>query len=469
MKRVLVATPDAAVSGIIRESYTTPPTIDTALKREEFGHHLARRQYDTLFVDVAMLDVPPTNGDAQAFVDALAPIARTSPHAEIVILAPPERLRAAVRLVKAGADDYLNYPLDRTEVRYVLESLYESLKLQTEMDYFRAEVGVGRFMQVVGTRTPSMRAVFDKARLVAPTSSIVLLTGETGTGKGVIARLIHALGAHSSGPFVSVHCGAIPDTLIESELFGHEKGAFTSAVKRKLGRFEVAAGGTIFLDEIGTVTPSAQVKLLQVLQEKVFQRVGGYADIPLKSRIIAATNIDLGELCARGEFRKDLFYRLNVFPIEIPSLRDRADDIPMLAEFFLTKLNEQHMKDIRGIHPTVLGALAGYDWPGNVRELENLIERAYILERSNVLTPESFPVDIAASGAPAASLPLDLTQTLAEFCESAKESAQRHYLKEQLAAHNGRMNKTAEAAGISPRQLRKLMTRYGYRKEDFKV
>lgn len=466
MKRVLVATRDPEVSSVIAAAYNTRPAIHTVADGDELFSSLSDRQFDTAFIDVALLPAPKAEGNGYA--DLLAQLSKNSPYIEIVILAPPDRLREAVKLVKAGADNYLTLPLDPTETRYVVESLYESLKLQTEMDYFRAEVGVGKHMQIVGSRTKSMRRVFEKARMVSPTNSTVLLTGETGTGKGVIARLIHALSNRASGPFVSVHCGAIPDTLIESELFGHEKGAFTSADKRKLGRFEVAAGGTVFLDEIGTLTPPAQIKLLQVLQEKTFQRVGGYTDIPLKARIIAATNNDLWELSTQGAFRKDLYYRLNVFPVEIPALRERLDDIPVLADFFIENLNQQHLKDIRGLHPTALNALMSYDWPGNVRELENLIERAYILETSRMLTPESFPSEIAEDGTPAASMPLDLTLTLAEFRERAKENAERHYIKEQLSLCKGRINRTAEAAGVSTRQLRKLMTRYGIRKEEFK-
>ena len=267
---------------------------------------------------------------------------------------------------------------------------------------------------------------------------------------------------------MSVHCGAIPDTLIESELFGHEKGAFTSAVKRKLGRFEIAAKGTIFLDEVGTVTPPAQIKLLQVLQDKLFQRVGGDVDIPMDARVVAATNVDLQAMCTRGEFRQDLFYRLNVFPIDIPPLRERTEDIPLLAEAFLKRLARLNSKDVCDIHPAVLEAFSRYPWPGNVRELENLMERAFILETSRVLTPESFPAELFAARAHATPASLDLDLPLAEFRERAREDAERHYLKELLTRCKGRINRTAEKAGVGPRQLHKLMTRHGLRKEDFK-
>ncbi len=239
-----------------------------------------------------------------------------------------------------------------------------------------------------------MRDVFAKIRQVAGTRTTVLLTGETGTGKSLIAKLLHSHSNRKDMPFINVHCGAIPDTLVESELFGHEKGAFTGAIRRKLGKFELAHGGTIFLDEIGTVSQSVQVKLLNVIQERIIQRVGGENDIPVDVRIIAATNEDMGLLCEEGKFRRDLFYRLNVFPVRIPPLRERANDIPRLAESFINQFNGLLNTEIKGVHPQVLDTLLEYDWPGNVRELENVIERACILETGDVLLPDSFPPDL---------------------------------------------------------------------------
>jgi transcriptional regulator with GAF, ATPase, and Fis domain len=314
-----------------------------------------------------------------------------------------------------------------------------------------------------------MQAVFEKIRSVAPTKSTVLLMGETGTGKGVMARLIHHHSNRQDSQFISVHCGAIPDTLLESELFGHEKGAFTGAVRRKLGKFEIAHGGTIFLDEIGTLTPSAQIKLLQVLQDGTFQRVGGESTIQVNVRVIAATNIDLKKMCDEGLFRKDLYYRLNVFPIEIPPLRERTEDIPHLARCFLTELNRYEPKEILDVHPRVMSAFSSYSWPGNIRELENLIERAYIMETSCELTSGSFPGEIFESetgGAPAA--PEKALLTLADFRRREVELIERRYLWDLLEGHKGRIKQSAQAAGITTRQLNKLMTKYGIRKEKFK-
>jgi DNA-binding NtrC family response regulator len=467
MKRILAVTRDERTPRIVADAFAAEATVDVCADPGELPAALVRRHYDMAFVDIGFLDGGQRQ-DAACYKRALQPLWSNNPQMIIVALSAPDRIREAVKTVKAGADNYLTYPLDPVETQYVVDSIHEAIRLQTEVDYFRAAAAMGDNTQVVGTRNPAMRKVFEKARLVAPTISTVLIAGETGTGKGVVARLIHALSNRKDGPFVSVHCGAIPDTLIESELFGHEKGAFTGAVKRKLGRFEIAAGGTIFLDEVGTITPPAQIKLLQVLQDKVFQRVGGDAPIGMDARIVAATNIDLAQRCAKGDFRSDLYYRLNVFPIEIPALRDRREDIPLLVDYFMERLRRQLNKDITGVHPSVLSAFDGYAWPGNVRELENLVERAFILETSRILTPESFPAELFEHEAPAATLPLDLSLTLAEFRERAKESAERHYIKELLASHKGRINRSAKDAGVSTRQLHKLMTRHGIRKEEFK-
>jgi transcriptional regulator with PAS, ATPase and Fis domain len=296
-----------------------------------------------------------------------------------------------------------------------------------------------------------------------------MLFGETGTGKGLLARMIHMHSSRFEGPFISVHCGAIPDTLLESELFGHEKGAFTGAVRRKPGKFEMARGGSIFLDEIGTITPSAQVKLLQVLQDATFSRVGGEEVLQTDARIIAATNADLGAMSGRGEFRKDLYYRLNVFPVEIPPLRERIEDIPQIVELFLKKLKQRHEKNIISVHPQVLQAFKTYSWPGNIRELENLMERACILETTNVLTPESFPRALFESGDAQPLLPVQAHLPLAEARRQAIDDFERQYLKELFSRNKGRVNRAAEEAGITTRQLNKLMVKYGIKKELYKT
>ena len=337
----------------------------------------------------------------------------------IVIMAPQQEVRDAVQLVKSGAVDYLTYPANPEEIRHVIESINESLIIQSELNYLRDEFWNPEWLKTVHTNNSAMKKVYDKIKAVAPTKSTVLITGETGTGKGVIANLIHRHSNRRDAQFISIHCGAIPDTLLESELFGHEKGSFTGAVKRKLGKFEIASRGTIFLDEVGTITSSAQIKLLQVLQEGIYQRVGGEDVKKSDARIVAATNVDLKKMCADGSFRNDLYYRLNVFPIEVPPLRERIEDLPNLVEIFLSKLNKYYNKQIFQVHPDVIDTLMCYSWPGNIRELENLIERAYILEATSQLTLEGFPGDLIEDRAHAGSVPLNTTMKLSEARQRA--------------------------------------------------
>jgi len=416
---------------------------------------------DILFVDLGLFP----SRSRRAAMESIRAVGQGIP---FILLAPPSRVREAVVAVRAGADNYLTRPLISEEVHYVAESLLELKRFEAELATLRDAFWRHDPSGIAHTNSPLMRQVFAKAKAVAPTSTLVLLTGETGTGKSAMARLIHDHSARADRQFISVHCGAIPDTLIESELFGHEKGAFTGAQARKQGTFELAHGGTILLDEIGTLSPTAQVKLLQVLQDRTFHRVGGIQEITADVRVIAATNADLRDLSRGGFFRPDLYYRLNVFPLEIPPLRERREDIPILVRTFLRRLNREHGREIQGLDPGVTEALQVYDWPGNVRELENLIERAFILESSRTLTPESFPAEIFPSRDAARDLPPDTSMTLAAFRAKAVKQAECLYLRELLARNRGRMNHSAQEAGITTRQLRKLILRHRLRKEDFK-
>jgi DNA-binding NtrC family response regulator len=426
---------------------------------------LQKKRFNFLFIDMEMLNRSFPSGGYKA---ALQPFRQSHPTIEIVVMSHQDMLREAVMAVKAGAGNYLTYPIVPEEVKLVIETVRESLITRSELEYLRDQFWETKSLEIIKTKSPRMKAVYEKVRSVAPTRSTVLLMGETGTGKGVLANLIHQHSNRRDAQFISVHCGAIPDTLLESELFGHEKGAFTGAVKRKLGKFEIAGGGTIFLDEVGTITPSAQIKLLQILQDGTFQRVGGETTLEAKVRIIAATNADLQKMCEDGHFRKDLYYRLNVFPIEIPPLRERLADIPHLIEGFLKKLNSFNTKEIFHINSDVLEGCKRYAWPGNIRELENLIERAYILETSASLTSESFPVELVESGASPTTLSEDSFPTLAEARRKSIETLEKDYLQELLTLQKGKIKDSAKAAGITTRQLHKLMTKYGIRKEAFK-
>lgn len=467
MKFILVASPEQEACDVIRICFDDFK-VDVTANFSQGLEKLRKRAYEYIFVDIDLLRENPAKNSFNGYREALQNFWHTFPAAEVIVLAGQAMIREAVNAVKAGAGNYLTYPINRDEVKYVVESISESIRMQSELDYLRGRFWQNDSLEVVRTNNPMMKKVFDKVRSVAPTKATVLLLGETGTGKGVLAKLVHRHSTRSDRQFIAVHCGAIPETLIESELFGHEKGAFTGAVKRKLGKFEIAQGGTIFLDEIATVTPSAQIKLLQVLQDRTFQRLGSEATIEADVRIIAASNVDLREMSGKGAFRRDLYYRLNVFPIDIPALRERTEDIPILIETFLKRLSKLYYKEIKDVHPQILKAFKKYPWPGNIRELENLIERAYILETSSMLRPDSLPLDIFAGGCANPAVAMDLSLPLAAVRRQGIEEIERKYLRDLLAAHAGRINQTAGAAGISPRQLRKLLAKYDIQKEEFK-
>ena len=424
-----------------------------------------KRRYEFLFMDITMLtDSTPHNNYRKSMEEFF----RIFPTAEIIVMSPPAAIREAVMAVKAGAGNYLTYPINPEEVKLVTDTIRESIIVQSELDYHRRQSWQEQVLDLDRTKNPVMNTVLGKIRSVAATKSTVLLEGETGTGKSILAKLIHLQSNRSDGPFISVHCGAIPDTLIESELFGHEKGAFTGAHRRKLGKFEIAKNGTIFLDEIGTISPSAQIKLLHILQDGTFQRLGGEETLEANARVIAATNTNLKQLCVEDRFRKDLYYRLNVFPIELPPLRQRREDIELIALGFLGRLNRKYAKDIHDIHPLVLDVFDNYSWPGNIRELENLIERAYILETTSRLTPDSFPQELFSSEHPSPLLKMNTAITLSETRQQALSHIEYRYLSEVLSFSKGRIKDAALVAGVTPRQLHKLMKKSGLKKEDFK-
>ncbi len=465
MKSILVVAGEHKLLQILRSCFPSGHDLDQAASKKLAVERLSKKRYDLIFIDIDLLleEIPGEN-----YKEALQPFREIYPTIEMVIIAPQGQIRKAVRAVKAGASDYLSYPIDPEEVKHVTEGITESIIKRSELNYLRDQFWRADALELVQTKSPLMKTVLEKIRSVSPTKSNVLLIGETGTGKSVLAKLIHQHSNRRNAQFISVHCGAIPDTLVESELFGHEKGAFTGAIKRKLGRFEIAKGGTIFLDEIGTIAPSAQVKLLQVLQDGTFQRVGAEETLQTDVRVIAATNADLKKMCDDGKFRKDLYYRLNVFPIEVPALTERVEDIPLFVETFLKRLNRFSAKNIHGVDPRVLDAFYKYSWPGNIRELENLVERAYILETSSMLQPASFPSELTGPESKPVFVPSSDTQTLAQARQFGIEEVERNYLKDVLARNKGKIGESAKASGISSRQLNKLMNKYRIKKEAFK-
>ena len=402
-------------------------------------------------------------------VEVITTIKHRRPNAALVVMAAHENIRQSVEAVQHGADNYLSYPIVEEEVRFVLKSLSEQIRFEAVIDHFQDSFWNQDPSGITRTNSVMMHNVLDKAKAVAPTSTLVLLTGESGTGKSVIAKLIHDHSIRTDKPFIHVHCGAIPDTLVESELFGHEKGAFTNAYKRKLGKFELAYGGTIFLDEIGTISAAAQVKLLQVLQEKTFQRVGGEAEIKAGARVIAATNMDLKQMVAEGHFREDLFYRLNVFShLHPPPCANEKKTSPFWSVPFLKNSIASTIKPSPRHLPqssTRCAAIAGPAMSGNWKTSSNA---PLSWKTSDTLQTEVFPEEIIRCETPVANITLDMSVTLKEFRNQAKEEAERHYLVQLLSDFKGKINKSADHAGLTPRQLHKLLTKYGIHKQDFK-
>ncbi|MFP4476203.1 MAG: sigma-54-dependent transcriptional regulator [Desulfatibacillaceae bacterium] len=468
MHSILIITPRESERHTLVEGFSRDREAVAVATLEQGVNLLKKRRFEFVFADLDLLLDHAPEGQCSK---VMRPFQALYPTMNVIVIAESGDFRKVAKAMKAGAADYVFYPVEPEWARQVVDGLADEAVVQSELDYLRGEFWEREVLDVVRTKSPSMRRVFGSIRSVAPTRSTVLLVGETGVGKGVMAKLIHGHSHRKRGPFISVHCGAIPDSLLESELFGHEKGAFTGAVKRKLGRFEIARGGTIFLDEIATITPEAQVKLLQVLQDGTFTRVGGEATMETDARVIAATNMDLAQMAAEGSFRKDLYYRLNVFPIHIPPLAHRGEDVVQLARYFLGRLETLYGKGIQDIDAWVLDALRAYSWPGNIRELENLIERAYILEHSQRLTPDGFPGELFLDVAPPKSHARageEGEKTLAQFRREVLEEAEYDYLEDLLERHRGRINETARAAGITTRQLHKLMVKYGLKKERYR-
>ncbi len=367
--------------------------VATARSVGQARERLAETTPDLVLCDMMM---PDGNG-----LDLLREIKESSSPASVVLMTAYTSTKSAIEAMKLGAYDYVPKPFDVEELKAVIHRALEKSRLYEENVYLRRELEQRYgFANMIG-RSPSMRTIFSLVERVARTPSTVLIHGESGTGKELIARAIHFSSPRAAQRFLSINCGALPENLLESELFGHERGSFTGAVRDKKGLFQEADKGTLFLDEIGETSVGMQVKLLRALQEKVVRRVGGNLEEPFDVRIIAATNQNLAEKLARGEFREDLYYRINVIPIELPPLRERREDIPLLVGHFLQKYSEQMGVPPKRISAEAMRMLESYSWPGNVRELENLIERALALSTSAVVTAADLPASLVAGGAQA--------------------------------------------------------------------
>ncbi len=399
--------------------------------------------------DVVVTDLRMPGMDGLALLGHLR---ERDPHLPVIVVTAYGEVASAVAAMRQGATDYLTKPVDVDVLTMALERAMERRSLIVEAENLRRQVRAssgGGLEDLIGV-SPSMQAVYRTVRQVAPARATVLITGESGTGKGEVARAIHAASPRASGPFVTVQCTALAETLLESELFGHERGAFTGAERRRQGRFEAASGGTLFLDEGGEIPPATQVKLLRVLQERAFERVGGNEVIKVDVRVLAATNKDLVAEVQAGRFREDLYYRLNVIHLPMPPLRVRGGDVLVLAHHFIRRFAEENRKDVSGLTDAARMLLLGHRWPGNVRELENAIERAVVLCQGGLIDVVDLPSELQSSSASdGVAIP---GATMAEI--------ERHAILATLDAVGGSTSRAAEMLGISVRKIQYRINEY---------
>ncbi|MGD9124822.1 MAG: sigma-54 dependent transcriptional regulator [Desulfarculaceae bacterium] len=418
------------------------------------------------FFDVVLTDVRMPDKDGLTLVTELK---SNFPESQYILMTAFSDIEDTISALRLGVSDYLRKPFTEGEVRHALHRCLEQQRLRQEVASLRA--GYVESLKDVITKDESMIELCRLARTVASTDVTILVSGETGTGKGLLAKAIHNISPRKENPLVEIDCASIPGTLIESELFGHERGSFTGAVARKLGKVESAGGGTLVLDEIGEMPLDMQSKLLRFLQSFNFERVGGTKRLHADVRIIASTNRDLWEEVQQGAFRQDLFYRLNVIHLHLPPLRQRPEDVPLLADTFLKRFAVKYDRPVRSISPHALGQLMEHAWPGNVRELEHTLERTVILCQSRRI--ERFDLNLvrisepATSKIAAASPPPSSKLDFADL-SSYLASCERHFLMDLLQKHQGRIGETAKAAGINPKTLYLKMGRYGLRRQDFR-
>ncbi len=455
--RILVVEDEAgirlALAGLLkREGYEVIPCEHGSAALAQ----LERHAFDFVLTDLAL-------GEGPSGLDVLRAAKGRQPETPVVMITAHGNEKIAVEAMKLGAEDYVPKPFDNDEIRLVVRRALERTQLARENRLLRARVerefGMGN---LIGSG-PAMRSVFETMRKVAETDLTVLIRGESGTGKELVAQALHEASPRKSAPFVAVNCAAISRELVESELFGHEKGAFTGADARRVGRFEAAHGGTIFLDEIGDMAPDTQAKVLRVLQERSFERVGGGKPIQVDVRVIAATHRDLERDVASGRFREDLYYRLKVVEIPLPPLRERPEDLPALAERFLAQVAERLGRPEKRLSPAAQAALAAHAWPGNARELRNRIEQSAVLAAGEEIEAADLRLD-AAAGAPA---PASAELPFSEAKRAAVEGFEREFLLRALRANAGNVSRTAEAIGMVRQSLQQKIRELGLRDEDW--
>lgn len=424
-------------------------SVEMASNGEEAVKKVSDRFYNLVVMDLKM----PGMGGLQA----LKEIKQISPTVQVLIITAYASVDSAVDAMRSGALSYLTKPVDLEELKIQVEKTMEFSDLVAENVALRAQVeGSFQASEIIG-ESPKLFEIFEALKMVAPTDATVLILGESGTGKELIADAIHLNSPRAKGPLVKVNCAALPETLLESELFGHEKGSFTGATSRREGRFKLADGGSLFLDEIAEMSLLLQAKLLRVIQTKTFERVGGTESIKVDVRMIVATNRDLDVEVQEGRFREDLYYRLNVIPVTLPALRERREDIPLLADYFLKKISERNSKNIRGFSPKVVDLLMRSRWRGNIRELENVVERALIMARGEYIQPEDLPANIQDQ---------ESMESIGVTPGRPLSEVEKEAITQTLRLTGGNRTEAAKLLGISRRTLQYKLKEYGITARD---
>ena len=457
MERIMVVDDEKSMRDFLsimleKEGYT----VSIASDGTEAKHLIETDLVDLVVADIKM---PEING-----IELLEYIRQVSPETIVIMITAYASTETAIQALKLGAYDYISKPFNVDEIKIIIEKALEKKRLKEENIYLKKELQLRErqyFDSIVG-KNKKMVALYRLIEQIAPTNTTVLICGESGTGKELIARAIHYHSPRRDKQFVSINCGALPETLLESELFGYLKGAFTGATSNKKGLFEVANGGSLLLDEIGEMSPSMQVKLLRVLQDKIIRRLGGLQEIKVDVRIITSTNQDLQRLVEEKKFREDLFYRVNVMQIRIPPLRERRDDILLLANHFLSIFTKETGKNIQGFHEQTKAYLESYDWPGNVRELENVVERAVALETTNLIMPERLPEKIYRDKIPSPDSPFYLPDEGMKL-EEHIVNIRKKFMSSALEKAGGMQKRAAALLGMTFRSFRYFIKKYGLR------
>lgn len=423
--------------------------VKTASNGQEGLDLIAKGDIDLVITDLRM--------DGISGEEVVKRVTTETPGIPVIVLTGHGSIDAAVEAMKSGAYDFLTKPLNLDQLNLIVKRALENRELSLQHKLLKEEIESSACLEQMIGRSAEMQKVFSMIKKVAPAKASVLITGESGVGKELVANAIHNLSGRKDKAFIKVHCAALSESLLESELFGHEKGAYTGADSMQKGRFELAHGGTIFLDEIGEINQNVQIKILRVLQEKTFERVGGEKSISVDVRIVAATNKNLEEEVKAGRFREDLYYRLNVVHLKVPSLKERKDDLPLLIDSFIKKFAAENEKEIIGIDSKAKAALLKYDWPGNIRQLQNCIESSVVMSNGKQIKLEDLPLSVSEyTGQESISIPMGISL----------EDAEKIIIMQNLSANKGNKSKTADVLGIGRKTLHRKLNEYGLELSD---